>query len=177
MYNQIKNIMKILFVLLVSVFSFLSCRAQELTLKEGDDAPDFTLQTDEGKTVKLSDYKGVSNVVLYFYPKDQTPGCTKEACTYRDNISKFMDYNTQVLGISVDDAESHKSFKEKESLNFPLLADPDKEVTKRYGVLNQIGLASRTTFVIDKEGKIKKIFVKVDPAENYKDVLEVLKTM
>lgn len=177
MYNQIKNIMKILFVLLVSVFSFLSCRAQELTLKEGDNAPDFTLQTDEGKTVKLSDYKGVSNVVLYFYPKDQTPGCTKEACTYRDNISKFMDYNAKVLGISVDDADSHKSFKEKESLNFPLLADPDKEVTKRYGVLNQIGLASRTTFVIDRDGKIKKIFVKVDPTENYKDVLEVLKTM
>ncbi len=177
MYNQIKNIMKILFVLLVSIFSFLSCRAQELTLKEGDNAPDFTLQTDEGKTVKLSDYKGVSNVVLYFYPKDQTPGCTKEACTYRDNISKFTDYNAKVLGISVDDADSHKSFKEKESLNFPLLADPDKEVTKRYGVLNQIGLASRTTFVIDRDGKIKKIFVKVDPTENYKDVLEVLKTM
>lgn len=177
MYNQIKNIMKILFVLLVSVFSFLSCRAQELTLKEGDDAPDFTLQTDEGKTVKLSDYKGVSNVVLYFYPKDQTPGCTKEACTYRDNISKFTEYNAQVLGVSVDDADSHKSFKEKESLNFPLLADPDKEVTKRYGVLNQIGLASRTTFVIGKDGKIKKIFVKVDPTENYKDVLEILKTM
>jgi peroxiredoxin Q/BCP len=169
--------MKLLFVLLVSVFSFLSCKAQELTLKEGDDAPDFTLQTDDGKTVKLSDYKGVSNVVLYFYPKDQTPGCTKEACTYRDNISKFKDYNTQVLGVSVDDAESHKSFKEKENLNFPLLADPDKKVTKEYGVLNQIGLASRTTFIIDKEGKIKKIYEKVDPSENYKEVLEVLKSM
>jgi len=162
---------------MISLFSLFSCRAQEITLKEGDEAPDFTLQSDEGKTVKLSDFKGVSSVVLYFYPKDQTRGCTKEACNFRDNITEFKEQNAEVLGVSVDDVESHKSFKEKENLNFTLLADPEKEVTKKYGVLNTIGVASRVTFVIDKNGKVKKIYEKVDVNENYKEILELLKTM
>jgi peroxiredoxin Q/BCP len=146
-------------------------------LKEGDKAPDFTLQSDDGKQVKLSGYMGVSNVILYFYPKDQTPGCTKEACNFRDNLSQFKDLNATVLGVSVDDIESHKAFKEKENLNFTLLADPDKTVTTEYGVLNMIGMSSRVTFVIDKEGIIRKIYPKVDPSENYKDLLALLKTM
>jgi peroxiredoxin Q/BCP len=177
MNNQILFITKIFPVLMISLFSLFSCRAQEITLKEGDDAPDFNLQSDEGNTVKLSDFKGVSNVVLYFYPKDRTPGCTKQACNFRDNISNFKELNAVVLGVSVDDVESHKSFKEKENLNFTLLADTDKEVTKKYGVLNMVGVASRVTFVIDKNGKISRIYEKVDVNENYKEILELLKTM
>jgi peroxiredoxin Q/BCP len=177
MNNQILFIIKIFPVLMISLFSLFSCRAQEITLKEGDDAPDFNLQSDEGNTVKLSDFKGVSNVVLYFYPKDRTPGCTKQACNFRDNISNFKELNAVVLGVSVDDVESHKSFKEKENLNFTLLADTDKEVTKKYGVLNMVGVASRVTFVIDKNGKISRIYEKVDVNENYKEILELLKTM
>ena len=160
-----------------SLFSLISCKAQDITVKEGDMAPDFTLQSDEGKTVKLSDYKGVSTIILYFYPKDQTPGCTKEACNFRDNLSQFKDMNATVLGVSVDDVNSHVAFKEKENLNFTLLADPDKTVTKEYGVLSSFGMASRVTFVIDKDGVIRKIYPKVDPSENYKELLAFLKTL
>lgn len=157
-------------------FSFFSCKAQDSGLKEGDTAPDFSLQSDEGKTVKLSDYKG-TNVVLYFYPKDNTSGCTKQACSFRDNMSQFKDKGVTVLGVSVDDVESHKSFKEKESLNFTLLADPTKEVSTQYAGLGVTGLAKRVTFVINKEGVIKKIYRDVDVNENYKEILEALKTM
>lgn len=161
----------------MSLFSLISCKAQDITLKEGDKAPDFTLTSDEGNIVKLSDFEGKSNIILYFYPKDETPGCTKEACNFRDNLDKFNEYNTKILGVSVDDVDSHKSFKEKENLNFTLLADPDKVVTKQYGVLNIVGMASRVTFVIDKQGIIRKIYPKVDPSKNYSELLEFLKTM
>lgn len=177
MNSTLSLTLRIFPIFIFMVFSFFSCKAQDITLKEGDQAPDFSLTTDEGKTVKLSDYKGVSNVVLYFYPKDFTSGCTKEACNFRDNISKFKDLNAEVLGVSVDDADSHKSFKEKENLNFTLLADPDKTVSKQYGVLNAMGMDSRVTFVIDKSGTIKKIYPKVDPSENYKELLSYLSTM
>jgi thioredoxin-dependent peroxiredoxin len=168
---------KVIPILMLSFFSFISCKAQSVVLKEGDKAPDFTLQSDEGKSITLSDLEGKSSVILYFYPKDRTPGCTKEACNFRDNIEKFKELGAEVLGVSVDDVESHKSFKEKENLNFTLLADPDKTVTSEYGVLNMIGIASRVTFVIDKQGIIRKIYQKVDPAENYKELLDFLKTM
>lgn len=164
-------------IVMISFFSLLSCKAQEITLKEGDKAPDFTLKTDEGNSVKLSDFEGKSTVILYFYPKDKTLGCTKEACNFRDNLGKFKELNAEVLGVSVDDAESHKSFKEKENLNFTLLADPDKEVTKKYGVLSSFGMASRVTFVIDKDGIIRKIYDKVDVNENYKEILALLNTL
>lgn len=164
-------------ILFMSLFSLISCKAQDISLKEGDKAPDFTLSSDEGNTVKLSDFEGKSNIILYFYPKDETPGCTKEACNFRDNLDKFNEYNTKILGVSVDDVDSHKSFKEKENLNFTLLADPDKAVTKQYGVLNIVGMASRVTFVIDKQGIIRKIYPKVDPSKNYTELLEFLKTM
>ena len=177
MNSQIINFMKGLPIFMISFFSFLSCNAQNITLKEGDKAPNFTLQSGENEHVTLSDFEGKSNVVLYFYPKDKTPGCTKEACNFRDNIEEFKGLSAEVLGVSVDDIDSHKSFKEKESLNFILLADPDKEVTKKYGVLNAIGMASRVTFVIDKSGVIRKIYDKVDVNENYKEILELLKTL
>jgi peroxiredoxin Q/BCP len=168
---------KVIPIFMLSFFSFISCKAQNVVLKEGDKAPDFTLQSDEGKSVKLSDFEGKSNVILYFYPKDKTPGCTKEACNFRDNIEKFKELDAEVLGVSVDDIGSLKSFKENQNLNFTLLADPDKTVTKQFGVLNIIGIASRVTFVIDKQGIIRKIYQKVDPAENYKELLDFLKTM
>ena len=174
--NSQLGFFKKVFPLIMIFSSIFSCRSQDAELKEGDKAPGFTLVSDEGKNVSLSDFEGKSTVVLYFYPKDKTPGCTKEACNFRDNIEQFKELNTEVLGISVDDAESHKSFKEKENLNFILLADPDKEVTKKYGVLNIIGVASRVTFIIDKNGIIKKIYDKVDVNENYKEILELLKT-
>jgi peroxiredoxin Q/BCP len=171
------NFNRISAILIMSFLSIFSLRAQGITLKAGDKAPDFSLKTDEGKTVSLSDFEGKSNIVLYFYPKDQSPGCTKEACNFRDNLEKFNELGAKVLGVSVDDVDSHKSFKEKDNLNFTLLADPDKKVTKKYGVLNKFGMASRVTFVIDKQGIIKKIYEKVDPASNYKELLEYLKTM
>jgi peroxiredoxin Q/BCP len=144
-----------------------------VTLKAGDKAPAFSLKNGEGKTVKLSDYKG-KRVVLYFYPKDNTPGCTKQACAFRDNSSKFAALNTQVLGVSTDSVESHVKFAEKFSLSFPLLSDPDHAVAEKYGVWKEkmnygkkyLGLV-RTTFIIDEAGKIAKVFnsVKVDGHE------------
>jgi len=154
-----------------------ACNAQEITLKEGDTAPDFKLQSDEGKWVALSDFKG-KNVVLYFYPKDQTSGCTKEACSLRDNLPLLSAENTVVLGVSVDNVDSHKAFKEKEKLNFTLLADTAKTVSKQYSGLNPAtGFAKRVTFIIDKKGVIKKIFPKVDVNEHHKEILAALKEM
>lgn len=144
-----------------------------ISLKAGDKAPALSLKNGEGKTVKLSDYKG-KRVVLYFYPKDNTPGCTKQACAFRDNSSKFAALNTQVLGVSTDSVESHVKFAEKFSLSFPLLSDPDHAVAEKYGVWKEkmnygkkyMGLV-RTTFIIDEAGKIAKVFnsVKVDGHE------------
>ena len=161
---------------LAIITSFTSCYSQDITLKEGDIAPDFKLMSDEGKWVKLSDFKG-KNVVLYFYPKDQTSGCTKEACSMRDNLSLIVADNTVVLGVSVDNMDSHKAFKEKEKLNFILLSDTAKTVVKQYSGLNSLGWAKRVTFIIDKNGVIKKIFPKVDVNEHSKEILAVLKEM
>lgn len=174
---QISNSIKLIPVVFMSLFSLFSCKAQDITLKEGDAAPDFSLQSDEGKWVKLSDYKGVSNVVLYFYPKDFTGGCTKEACSFRDNLSKITDNNAVILGVSTDDADSHKKFKEKENLNFTLLADPDKTVSSKYSGVGTMGFAKRVTFIIDKNGIIKKIFPDVDVSVHSNEVVDVLKTM
>ena len=155
---------------------FISCYAQDITLKEGDVAPDFKLMSDAGQWIKLSDYKG-KNVVLYFYPKDQTSGCTKEACSMRDNLPKITAENTVVLGVSVDNVASHKAFKEKEKLNFTLLADTAKTVVKQYSGLNPLGMAKRVTFIIDKNGVIKKIFSKVDVSVHSEEIIAVLKDM
>lgn len=149
-------------------------------LEEGQKAPDFTVQTDDGRTVSLSDFRG-RKVVLYFYPKDDTPGCTVEACAFRDGISKIQAKGAQVLGVSVDDVGSHQKFKEKYHLNFPLLADTDKKLVKDYGVWKEKSMygrsymgTERTTFLIDEKGKIQKIFPKVDVKAHYEEVLQAL---
>jgi len=133
-------------------------------LKVGDKAPGFTLQDQSGKVARLSDFKGKEFVILYFYPKDETPGCTKEACTFRDDLSWYKQHGVEVLGVSVDDQASHHEFASRYSLNFRILSDADKKVTQRYGVLGPFGVANRTTFVIDREGIIRAVFpsVKVD---------------
>jgi thioredoxin-dependent peroxiredoxin len=131
--------------------------------KAGEVAPAIELPDQSGKTQKLADYKG-KWVVLYFYPKDQTPGCTTQACEFRDDIFAFRKANAQILGVSVDDAASHKEFAEKHGLPFPLLADPTYVTAKRYGVLSKFNLpngssmtiASRDTFLIDPNGKVVK---------------------
>jgi len=149
-------------------------------LKAGDVAPDFEVKDTDGNKVKLSDLRG-KEVVLYFYPKDDTSGCTKESCGFRDDISLFKARSAVVLGVSLDDQESHRRFTDKYSLNFPLLCDTDAKVSKAYGVYgekNNYGKKywgiNRTTFIIDKEGKIKHIFSKVQVDTHSKDVLEVL---
>lgn len=150
------------------------------TLDEGRKAPDFTLQDDKGVKVKLSALKG-KKVVLYFYPKDDTPGCTKEACSFRDGFKEIQKKGAVVLGVSPDSVESHKKFKEKFHLNFPLLSDSGKKVVSAYGVWKQKSLygrkymgVERTTFVIDEAGKVKKIFPKVKVDGHYEEVLAEL---
>ncbi len=149
-------------------------------IQAGVKAPDFSLKSDAGDTVKLSGLKG-KKVVLYFYPKDDTPGCTKEACSFRDGFSEIMKRGAVVLGVSGDSVESHKKFKEKFHLNFPLLSDEEKKVLNAYGVWKQKSLygrkfmgIERTTFVIDEAGKIKKVFPKVKVDGHYNEVLEEL---
>lgn len=142
----------------------------KITLKVGDKAPDFQLQGNDGKLHKLSDFKG-KYVVLYFYPKDETPGCTTEACSFRDDILQIKKAGAQVLGVSVDDVSSHKEFTKKYGLNFILLADPEKKVVKEYGVLSDHGYAKRVTFIVDPEGQVAKIYPNVNPEGHAKEVL------
>ena len=132
--------------------------------KVGQKAPDFTLLDDSGNKVKLGDLKG-KKVVLYFYPKDDTPGCTKEACAFRDGIAQIKKKGAVVLGVSADSVESHKKFKDKFSLNFPLLADPERKAIEDYGTWKEKSMygkkymgIERTTFIIDGDGKISHIF-------------------
>jgi len=147
-------------------------------LKTGMKAPDFALKDDRGNVHRLSDYRG-RKVALYFYPKDDTPGCTKEACSFRDEFSEFEKRNVAVLGVSVDDESSHAAFREKYALPFTLLSDTDKKVVKLYGVWiekNVYGKKSmgtdRKTFLIDEDGTIIHIFDKVKPEEHAGEVLQ-----
>jgi peroxiredoxin Q/BCP len=149
------------------------------TPEVGQPAPDFKLQDQEGKWHSLSDYRG-KWVALYFYPKDDTPGCTTEACAFRDNIFAFNKEGAVILGISVDDVDSHKKFAEKHSLPFTLLADADKKVTKEYGVLKNYGVievARRDTFLIDPQGRVAKHYESVDPDTTSKIVLDDIKAL
>jgi peroxiredoxin Q/BCP len=146
----------------------------------GSAAPAFKLQDQTGKWHSLSDYKG-KWVVLYFYPKDKTPGCTTQACEFRDNIFAYRELGAVILGVSVDDVASHKSFAEENSLPFPLLADSDKSVTTAYGTLKEyVGiakLARRDTFIIDPQGNIAKHYQDVKPAGHSEIVLADLKQL
>ena len=145
---------------------------------EGKAAPAFKLQDQKGEWHTLKQYKG-KWVVLYFYPKDETPGCTTQACERRDNIFAFKKADAVILGVSADDVESHKKFAENHSLPFDILADPNKEAIKEYGVLwspkEGVELASRQTFLIDPKGKIVKHWAKVDPKGHSDMVLAEIK--
>ena len=145
----------------------------------GDSAPTFKLQDQNGDWHTLGDYKG-KYVVLFFYPKDGTPGCTTEACNFRDNIFAFDDLNTQILGISLDDVDSHKEFSEKYSLPYPILADVEKESGVDYGVLGKfmmMTITKRESFIIDPEGLIVKNYKNVDPDKHTDEVIEELKSL
>lgn len=147
-------------------------------LKKGDAAPDFSGKDQNGNAVQLSDFKG-SKLVLYFYPKDDTPGCTKEACNLRDNYQVLLDAGYKILGVSVDDEASHQKFIEKYDLPFPLLADTDKSVVEAYGVWGERSMfgkkfmgTKRVTYVIDEAGKIAHIFKKVKTEDHAAQILE-----
>jgi peroxiredoxin Q/BCP len=149
-------------------------------IAEGDEAPDFILKDDSGKDVRLSQLRG-KKIVLYFYPKDNTPGCTKEACSFRDGFTEIQSRGAIVIGVSTDSIESHVRFKQKYNLNFPLLSDTDKKVVSKYGVWKEKSLygrkfmgIERTTFVIDENGKVKKIFPKVKVDGHFEEVLAEL---
>lgn len=152
----------------------------KIMLKIGDKAPDFRLKSDMGENISLKDLKG-KKVILYFYPKDMTSGCTAEACDFRDNIKKFEKKNTVVIGVSADDTASHQKFKEKYDLPFTLLSDETKGMLKDYGVWKEKSMygkmymgIERTTFVIDEKGKIEKIFSKVKVDGHINELLEVI---
>ena len=151
-------------------------------VKEGTVAPAFTAKNAEGETVRLKDLRG-QQVVLYFYPKDDTPGCTKEACSFRDAFADFKKRGIAVLGVSVDSEASHKKFAAKYKLPFTLLADPDHAIADAYGVYGEKKFMGRTylgvkriTFLIDEKGKIKKVFEKVKPEEHAREVLQAFAT-
>jgi thioredoxin-dependent peroxiredoxin len=148
-----------------------------MPISAGVPAPDFKLMDDEGSERQLSDYKG-RIVVLYFYPKDDTPGCTAEACNFRDDYHGYTAAGVVILGISPDNIKSHKKFKDKYSLPFPLLADPDHKIAELYGVWgrkkmmgNEYDGIFRTTFLIGPDGKITRVFEGVKPAEHSAEVL------
>lgn len=147
-------------------------------LKEGDKAPDFTAKDQSGNTVKLSDYKG-KKLVLFFYPKDDTPGCTKEACSFRDADDVYNKKGITVFGVSTDSEKSHQKFISKFQLPFDLLADTEKEIVEKYGVWGEKSMYGkkymgtvRRTFLIGEDGKIAKIFDKVNVSEHADEVLE-----
>jgi len=146
-------------------------------LKQGDKAPDFTGKDQEGNPISLKDYKG-KKLVLYFYPKDDTPGCTAEACDLRDNYSRFISLGYAVIGVSADNEKSHIKFIEKFQLPFPLIADTGKEIIKAYGAWGRKKFMGRefdgilrTTFAIDEKGVIENIFTKVDTKNHTKQII------
>jgi peroxiredoxin Q/BCP len=154
-------------------------QAATTELKTGAQAPDFNLEDQAGKRHQLADYHG-RWLVLYFYPKDDTPGCTREACEFRDDHIKFGQANSEVIGISIDNSDSHAAFAKKYSLPFPLLADPGGKVSDRYGSYFSFGplkYARRHTFIIDPDGKIARIYRSVQPATHSDEVLSELKSL
>jgi peroxiredoxin Q/BCP len=154
-----------------------------MALKVGNKAPSFKLKNQDGKTISLSDFKG-KPVVLYFYPKDDTSGCTKEACNFRDEFPKFGKMKAEIIGVSADSVESHKKFAQKYKLPFNLLSDEKKEVLEKYGVWQEKSMYGkkymgivRSTFIIDGAGKISNIFPKVKVDNHNQEVMEALKEL
>ncbi len=154
-----------------------------MKLQEGQKAPEFTAKINDDKEISLRDYAG-KNVILYFYPKDNTPGCTKQACGFNEELSSFEELNTIILGVSKDSLKKHKNFKEKYSLGFPLIADEDGELCETYKVWKEKSMygktfmgIERTTFLIDTEGTIKKIWPKVKVKDHITEVLEAVKAL
>ena len=151
-----------------------------MTLQIGDQAPDFTLESDQEKPISLKDLRG-KQVVLYFYPKDNTPGCTREACDFRDQFTVFKKHGVEVFGISKDSAKAHTKFKEKYELPFTLLVDHNADVCEAYGVINKKSMfgktflgMTRSTFLIDEKGKIKAIWRKVKVTGHVEQILNEL---
>ena len=142
-----------------------------------DSAPDFTLTSQKGENVALSQFRGKKNVVLYFYPKDETPGCTREACSFRDSYELFTDLGAEVIGVSADTVESHKAFAEHYNLPFTLLSDVDNEVRKLYGATSSLSLIpGRVTFIIDKKGVVRHVFSsQLQPEKHIEEAREVLR--
>jgi peroxiredoxin Q/BCP len=158
-------------------------REDSTMLSVGDKAPQFTLNDGDGKKVKLSDFKG-KKVVLYFYPKDLTPGCTVEACAFRDDIGAIKKLGAVVLGVSADSENTHQKFTAKHELNFPLLADLNHEVCEKYGAWQEKSMygrkywgIARITYIIDENGKIAKVFGKVKPAGHSEEVIAAIKSL
>jgi thioredoxin-dependent peroxiredoxin len=147
-----------------------------MKVKVGDAAPDFKLPSSVRPEVSLSEFRGVKSVVLYFYPKDETLGCTKEACAFRDSYEVFKEHGAEVLGVSSDTVDAHKKFAEHHNLSFPLLSDPRGAVRKAYGVPSTLGfLPGRVTYAIDKHGIVRSIFnSQAHPEQHIKEALKVL---
>jgi len=171
-----------IFILIAIALVFYLLRANVMAapiLKIGDDAPTFTLPDSQGNQVNLTDYKG-KWLVLYFYPKDDTPGCTTEACHFRDDFKFLESLGAKVVGVSIDDSFSHKKFAEKYNLPFPLLSDSSGEIASRYGALNNflvIKLAKRYTYLINPQGKIAKIYLSIDTSKHSQEIIEDLKPL
>jgi peroxiredoxin Q/BCP len=155
---------------------------KQIELAEGSVAPDFTMKDKDGKATKLSELRGKKNVVVYFYPKDFTLGCTMEATEFSRDYKRFRDAGIEVVGISPDDEESHQKFRDKMGMPYPLVADTDNGVSKKYGVYGMKSFmgreymgVNRSTFLVDKSGKIVRIYRKVKPAGHSREVLEALR--
>ena len=150
----------------------------QIKVRVGNPAPDFEGPTADGTRLGLKDFVGKKNVVLYFYPKDDTPGCTKEACSFRDNLQPIRSLGAEIVGVSLDSVESHKKFATKYRLPFPLISDKGKRIAKAYGVLRDTGTSTnRITFLIDSKGKVAKIFPKVDVTKHTEEVVAALKEL
>ncbi len=151
--------------------TFINARPNSGTmLEDGEDAPSFSGTDQNGDTVKLSDFQG-QTLVLYFYPEDATPGCTKEACSFRDSYEIFQEHGIAVVGVSADDAESHKEFAKMQRLPFSLIADPDREIIDAYDVRGSLGKAKRITYIINDNGVIEHVYQKVDTETHAEDIL------
>ena len=172
-------LMKIIFLCIILLIAFLGYRAYSAapnTPKLGTKAPDFNLPNATGELVSLTSLQK-KWVVLYFYPKDDTPGCTKEACSFRDDMHKLEKLNAKVIGVSVDDGKSHADFAKKYSLPFPLLTDANGLVAKKYGALTNLGvtkIAKRYTFLIDPDGLLRKTYLSVDTSKHSQQIIDDL---